>query len=1000
MMNLLQSVSGKLQQCYKQCLTITLLLCFGMTGFAQPANDDPCAAITLTPAATCSFQTFTNAGATASGGIPVPNCANYLGGDVWFQVTVPAGGGLIFDSQTGVITDAGMAIYSGDCNNLVLIECDDDDSQNGFMSYISLSGLTPGSTVWVRFWEYGNNGNGTFGICVTLPPPPPANDDCAAATNLTVNPDLSCAASTTGTTISGTATAGVPAPTCAATGVNDDVWYTFTATGTIHRITLTNLSGIVTDMAMALYSGACAGLTQVQCSDPNTLTVNGLTAGQTYYVRVWTVSTTNNGANFTICVGTPPPPPVNDEPCNAITIDVPENGSCNFQTFSTESATTTQGVPAPGCANYQGGDIWFKVIVPCSGSVTLDTETGDITDAGMAIYTGDCATALVLVECDDDDSPSGLMPRIIRTGLMPGSTLWIRIWEYGNDAAGTFSLCAQVPPPPPPAASCQTAQSFCTSTTPSTVPNITGQPSIGGSGTFGCLLTVPNPTYYYLQIQNSGGIQITISQSTPGGAPLDVDFIVWGPFNNLNASCTGLSSSNIIDCSYLPAAVEVADIPGATAGQYYLFLVTNFSNQPGAITYQQTGGTGSSNCNIVCTLSAGNSSPVCSGGSLNLTASNVTGATYAWTGPNCFTSTDQNPTGVTAPHTPGQYTYTVTASAPNGTTCSDTTIVTVVASPVLAADTSIMRCAGAPFDLTPLYNTTGLTSTWNFGGTAVADPAAVTLSGIYQLIVANSTGCTDTAYATVLLDTVSTDLTAAQVVCTQAADIIATVITGISPFEYSINSNPGVYQTYNTFNVGSAGDYIITTRDSLGCTTTNTITVKLDPQFDIDAGQGFTIFTGEQGNLLGSANQPVSSLLWSPATGLTSLTNFSTIANPIVTTTYTLSGVNTLGCTDSDDVTVTVIPYCIKVKNAFTPNGDGINDKWDVYDQFDCLKNVIVHVFNRYGNSVYESKDYRNTWDGRYKGKSLPDGTYYAVIEFQLITGRIQTVKTDLTILR
>ena len=115
---------------------------------------------------------------------------------------------------------------------------------------------------------------------------------------------------------------------------------------------------------------------------------------------------------------------------------------------------------------------------------------------------------------------------------------------------------------------------------------------------------------------------------------------------------------------------------------------------------------------------------------------------------------------------------------------------------------------------------------------------------------------------------------------------------------------------------------------------------------------------------------------------------------------YTITATNSLGCIANDDVLITVIPYCIKVRNAFTPNGDGINDQWLVYDNFECLRNVSVHVFNRYGNEVYVSKDYRNNWDGRYKGKSLPDGTYYAVIDFILISGKSFTTKTDLTILR
>jgi gliding motility-associated-like protein len=71
-----------------------------------------------------------------------------------------------------------------------------------------------------------------------------------------------------------------------------------------------------------------------------------------------------------------------------------------------------------------------------------------------------------------------------------------------------------------------------------------------------------------------------------------------------------------------------------------------------------------------------------------------------------------------------------------------------------------------------------------------------------------------------------------------------------------------------------------------------------------------------------------------------------------------------------------------------------------VYDKTDCLKGVTVHVFNRYGNEVFSSKNYHNDWDGKYKGKPVPDGTYYAVVDFYLINGNLYTAKTDLTILR
>lgn len=156
---------------------------------APITNDEPCNAISLTVNTTCSYATYTNSGAAASGGIPAPGCASYSGSDVWFSAVVPATGVLTVDMQAGVMTDSGMAFYSGTCGSLTLLECDDDDSTNGLMSNISMSGLTPGQTIFIRVWEYGNDNNGTFGICATTPSCPPPSDlysDVLSSTSVTI----------------------------------------------------------------------------------------------------------------------------------------------------------------------------------------------------------------------------------------------------------------------------------------------------------------------------------------------------------------------------------------------------------------------------------------------------------------------------------------------------------------------------------------------------------------------------------------------------------------------------------------------------------------------------------------------------------------------------------------------------------------------------------------------------------------------------------------------
>lgn len=145
---------------------------------------------------------------------------------------------------------------------------------------------------------------------------------------------------------------------------------------------------------------------------------------------------------------------------------------------------------------------------------------------------------------------------------------------------------------------CLGADPFCTGTTYS-FPNNTNTSSESGPN-YGCLSTQPNPAWYYLQVANSGNIDITISQVNNNGSGIDVDFIAWGPFGSPTGPCTsGLTSGNTVDCSYSTAATEVANIPGAVAGEYYILLITNYANVSGNITFSQTGGSGSTDCSIV-----------------------------------------------------------------------------------------------------------------------------------------------------------------------------------------------------------------------------------------------------------------------------------------------------------------------------------------------------------------------------------------------------------------
>ena len=66
--------------------------------------------------------------------------------------------------------------------------------------------------------------------------------------------------------------------------------------------------------------------------------------------------------------------------------------------------------------------------------------------------------------------------------------------------------------------------------------------------------------------------------------------------------------------------------------------------------------------------------------------------------------------------------------------------------------------------------------------------------------------------------------------------------------------------------------------------------------------------------------------------------------------------------------------------NVFSPNKDGINDVWQI-DNLELYPSHRLQIFNRYGQVLYETSSYTKPWDGTYKGKDLPVGTYYYIIE-------------------
>ena len=249
-----------------------------------------------------------------------------------------------------------------------------------------------------------------------------------------------------------------------------------------------------------------------------------------------------------------------------------------------------------------------------------------------------------------------------------------------------------------------------------------------------------------------------------------------------------------------------------------------------------------------------------------------------------------------------------------------------------------------------------------------------------------------------LINVSSSEATASSCDNVATGSITITATGGILPYSYSLNGGP--FQASNTFNNISQGPKTITIKDA-GCQSiTKTVTVGVKAGPVISAGPDFIIVDGDNVTLQGTATGVPATIAWTPAATLTGANTLSPVAKPNITTGYTLTVQDVNGCVSTDNAVVTVIPYCIKVMNAFTPNGDGMNDRWLVTNGAACTKQIAVAVYNRYGNIVYKNDNYQNNWDGTYNGKPVADGTYYYSVTFTTITGNTIFLRGDVTILR
>ena len=222
---------------------------------------------------------------------------------------------------------------------------------------------------------------------------------------------------------------------------------------------------------------------------------------------------------------------------------------------------------------------------------------------------------------------------------------------------------------------------------------------------------------------------------------------------------------------------------------------------------------------------------------------------------------------------------------------------------------------------------------------------------------------------------------------------IAPVCADVPPFQITqalvvngltgngIYSGRGISKS-GTFNpaIATAGidtlQYVFTADN--GCVNSIKQTEQVYPLPIVNAGPDSYLLEGNFLTLPATASGNNLIYVWSPATALSNRNILQPQASPADDISYMLTATSSEGCKASDDISIKVLK-AIHIPNAFSPNGDGIHDRWEI-KYLNTYPGATVEVFNRYGQLVYKSNGYSQSWDGTFNGNPLPVGTYYYII--------------------
>jgi gliding motility-associated-like protein len=386
-------------------------------------------------------------------------------------------------------------------------------------------------------------------------------------------------------------------------------------------------------------------------------------------------------------------------------------------------------------------------------------------------------------------------------------------------------------------------------------------------------------------------------------------------------------------------------------------------------------------------------SPVCTGGELILSAPYKPGVTYFIQNPGAGLGGGHYDSTAVFNNVTAAYSGTWIAVASNANGCtSDTASTLVVINPavsptvnITASATNICSRAKVSFAASVSGGGNSLSYQWLLNGNKVGTNSQVFSDSNFanhdavSCMVSTNSPCAAGSYTSNIIDL-------------NVSAAVSPTFGGIGPFCQDTTapvlpstSNEGISGTWepasiSTANVGSA-TYTFTPTGNQ-CASVSQIVIAINPLPGLTMGPGITIAAGTSTLLNVSVMGNIMTYLWTPSIGLSDPSIKDPVASPSSTTVYTLDITDDNNCKNSGSIKVTVSGGTSKitVPNAFSPNGDGINDIW-IISGLSAYPGATVDVFNRYGQLVFHSENNNQAWDGTFNGKPLPLATYYYIID-------------------